>query len=183
MKALKSRLPILIIVLPALALSFLVVDYQGRLQEAGAVVEEQKTDLLTRSLEVSQLNSELNHRDIEVNRLDAELTTALKEADYWEGKAHLRQFTSVEELKAWLASNDIDKREYIEFTYDCDDFAQDLMIAALEDGYLISTELWSCHMLNSTIIGNDIYTIEPMTDSVQFVGKLDTNLIGDNAEK
>jgi hypothetical protein len=183
MKALKSRLPILIIVLPALALSFLVVDYQGRLQEAGAVVEEQKTDLLTRNVEVGQLNSELNQRDIEVNRLGAELTTALEEADYWEGKAHPRQFTSVEELKAWLASNDINEREYTTDTYDCDDFARDLMIAALEDGYLVSTELWSCHMLNSTIIGNDIYTIEPMTDGVQFVGELDTTLAGDNVEK
>jgi hypothetical protein len=172
----------ILLLLSSLALSFLVVDYQGRLQDAGAIVEEQKTDLLTRSLEVSQLNSELTQRDTEVNQLGAELTTALKEADYWEGKAHPRQFNSVEELKAWLAGNDIDKREYIEFTYDCDDFAQDLMLAALEDGYLISTELWSCHMLNSTIIGNNIYTIEPMTDGVQFVGKLDTNLIGDNQE-
>jgi len=180
MKALKSILLILIIVLPALASVFLVKDYQGRLQDAGAVVEEHKTDLLTYSAEVSRLNSELNQQDIEAKRLGAELTTAMEEADYWEGKAHQRQFTSVEELEAWLAGNDIDKREYFEFTYDCDDFAQDLMIAALEDGYLVSTELWSCHMLNSTIIGNDIYTIEPMTDGVQFVGELDTSLAGDN---
>ena len=180
MKALKSILLILIIVLPALASVFLVKDYQGRLQDAGAVVEEHKTDLLTYSAEVSRLNSELNQQDIEAKRLGAELTTAMEEADYWEGKAHQRQFTSVEELEAWLAGNDIDKREYFEFTYDCDDFAQDLMIAALEDGYLVSTELWSCHMLNSTIIGNDIYTIEPMTDGVQFVGKLDTSLVADN---
>jgi hypothetical protein len=54
------------------------------------------------------------------------------------------------------------------------------MKAALEDGYLVSTELWSCHMLNSTIIGNDVYTIEPETDGVQFVGELDTTLAGDN---
>jgi outer membrane murein-binding lipoprotein Lpp len=177
----KARIALsILLLLPALALSFLVEAYQGRLQDAGAVVEEQKTDLWTYSTEVSLLNSELNQRDIEVNQLDAELTAALEEADYWEGKAHLRQFTSVEELEAWLAGNDIDQREYVEFTYDCDDFAQDLMIAALEDGYLVSTELWSCHMLNSTIIGNDIYTIEPMTDGVQFVGKLDTTLVGDN---
>jgi hypothetical protein len=178
MKA-KIALSILLL-LPALALSFLVVDYQGRLQDAGAVVKEQKTDLLTRSTEVSRLNSELNQRLIEVKRLGTELTTALEEADYWESKAHPRQFTSLEELKAWLASNDINEREYIPDTYDCDDFAQDLMIAALEDGYLVSTELWSCHMLNSTIIGNNIYTIEPMTDGVQFVGELDTTLAGDN---
>jgi hypothetical protein len=179
----KKRIALsILLLLPALALSFLVEAYQGRLQDAGAVVEEQKTDLLTYSAEVSRLNSELNQRDIEVNQLGVELTTALEEADYWEGKAHLRQFTSVEELEAWLAGNDIDKREYVEFTYDCDDFAQDLMIAALEDGYLVSTELWSCHMLNSTIIGNDIYTIEPMTDGVQFVGELDTTLVGDNHE-
>ena len=180
----KTRIVLsILLLLPALALSFLVEAYQGRLQDTGAVVEEQKTDLLTYGAEVSRLNSELNQMDIEVNQLDAELTAAREAADYWEGKAHLRQFTSVEELEAWLAGNDIDKREYVEFTYDCDDFAQDLMIAALEDGYLVSTELWSCHMLNSTIIGNDIYTIEPMTDGVQFVGELDTSLVADNAAK
>jgi hypothetical protein len=173
----------ILLLLPALASSSLIGDYQGRLQDTGAVVEEHQTDLWTYSTEaISRLNSELNQRDIEVKRLDAELSTAQEEVDYWEGKAHPRQFNSVEELKAWLAGNDIDEREYVEFTYDCDDFAQDLMKAALEDGYLVSTELWSCHMLNSTIIGNDIYTIEPMTDSVQFVGKLDTNLVGDNQE-
>jgi hypothetical protein len=170
----------ILLALSALALSFLVVDYQGRLQDAGAVVEENKTELLTYSAEVSRLNSELNQRDIEVERLGTELTTALGEADYWEGKAHPRQFTSVDELKAWLAANDINEREYIPDIYDCDNFAQDLMIAALEDGYLVSTELWSCHMLNSTIIGNDVYTIEPMTDGVQFVGELDTTLVADN---
>ena len=99
----------ILLLLSALALSFLVVDYQGRLQNAGAVVEEQQTDLLTYSSEVSRLNSELNRRDTEVNQLGAELTTAQEEADYWEGKAHPRQFTSLEELKAWLAGNDIDK--------------------------------------------------------------------------
>lgn len=165
---------------PALASPFLVEDYQGRLQDASAVIEEQKTDLLIYSAEVSRLNSELNQRDIEVKQLATELTAAQEEATYWEGKAHPRQFTSVEELKAWLASNDINEREYIPDTYDCDDFAQDLMKAALEDGYLVSTELWSIHMLNSTIIGNDIYTIEPQTDAVQFVGELDPPPAGDN---
>jgi hypothetical protein len=187
MKALKFILPTLLIV-SLLAISQGTAahvlapfeDYQGRPQDAGTVVEEQETDLLIYSAEINRLNSELNQRDIEVKRLGTELNTALEEADYWEGKAHPRQFTSVEELKAWLADNDIDKREYVEFTYDCDDFAQDLMKTALEDGYLISTELWSCHMLNSTIIGNKIYTIEPMTDGVQFVGELDTPQVGDN---
>jgi len=172
MKALKFILPILIIV-SLLAISQVTAAHVLA-PDNSIHIEEQKTDLSTCSAEVSRLNSELNQRDIEVKRLGAELTAALEEADYWEGKAHPRQFTSVEELEAWLAGNDIDKREYVEFTYDCDDFAQDLMIAALEDGYLVSTELWSCHMLNSTIIGNDIYTIEPMTDGVQFVGELDT---------
>ena len=82
MKALKFILPILIIVLLALASVFLVEDYQGRLQDAGAVVEEHKTDLLTYSAEVSRLNTELNQRDIDAKRLGAELTTAL-EANSW----------------------------------------------------------------------------------------------------
>jgi outer membrane murein-binding lipoprotein Lpp len=184
MKALKFLLPILIIV-SLLAISQVTAAHvlapdNSIHKDAGAVVEEQKTDLLSLSAEVSRLNSELNQRDIEVKQLSAELTAAQEQAAYWEGKAHPRQFTSVEELKAWLASNDINEREYIPDTYDCDNFAQDLMKAALADGYLVSTELWSCHMLNSTIIGNNIYTIEPMTDGVQFVGELDPPPASDN---
>lgn len=166
---------------PAPASSFLVEDYQGRLQDVRAVVEEQKTDLLICNTEVSRLNAELNQRDIEVKQLSAELTAAQEEAAYWERKAHPRQFTSVEELKAWLASNNINERKYIPDTYDCDNFAQDLMKAALADGYLVSVQLWpGVHMLNLTIIGNNIYTIEPQTDGVQFVGELDPPPASDN---
>jgi outer membrane murein-binding lipoprotein Lpp len=127
MKALKFLLPILIIV-SLLAISQVTAAHvlapdNSIHKDAGAVVEEQKTDLLSLSAEVSRLNSELNQRDIEVKQLSAELTAAQEQAAYWEGKAHPRQFTSVEELKAWLASNDINEREYIPDTYDCDNFA------------------------------------------------------------
>jgi len=148
----------------------LIYNYEGKLDDANVIIEQQTIDYDT---EVDGLHSVVTLRNTEIAQLKAQVTAAQELAAYWESKTHLKQFASLEELELWLANNDIDSREYIETTYDCDDFAHDLMIAALEDGYLISTELWSFHMLNSTIIGNDVYTIEPQTDEIQFVGSLD----------
>ena len=49
----------------------------------------------------------------------------------------LREFNSVVELGAWLLTNDIDNNTYINNTYDCEDFAMDLVDSAIQDGYLV----------------------------------------------
>jgi len=91
-----------------------------------------------------------------------------------------KEFSSLEELKTWLAADDSDStlyyfEGYIDFTkpYDCDDYAVALMRNALKNGYLISTQIDGDHMLNSTIIGNNVYFIEPSTDKVWLWGQRD----------
>jgi hypothetical protein len=89
-----------------------------------------------------------------------------------------RQFNSVDELKAWLAEDDTDSTIYIFGfgcldTYDCEDYARALMINALKDGYLVSIQWEDNHALNSTIIGNSVYFIEPQNDDIWFKGYLD----------
>jgi hypothetical protein len=95
----------------------------------------------------------------------------------WES-THPTEFASVDELKAWLAEDDTDSALYIFgsdciSTYDCDDYAIALMYNALADGYLVSLQIEGNHMLNSTIIGNEIYYIEPQTDEVWLWGYRD----------
>lgn len=88
----------------------------------------------------------------------------------------LREFASQKELKEWLDQDNTEGALYfsgsIDFSgyYDCDDYAIALMRNALEDGYLMSTEIIrkgsEFHMINSTIIGNNVYFIEPETNEI-----------------
>jgi len=89
----------------------------------------------------------------------------------------LIEFSSVEELEVWLKQ---DRTSYIQLIsgrfpedgvyvdpdYDCDDYAEDLMLAALKDGYLISQDLDGDHVRNFTYIGNEIWLIEPQDDEI-----------------
>jgi len=86
-----------------------------------------------------------------------------------------RQFYDVAEMESFLRSDDTDQQAYVPDTHDCEDFAFDLVEAARLKGYtvFIQVELDDAHVLNSTIIGNDIYFIEPQTDEYWFVGHLD----------
>ena len=89
-----------------------------------------------------------------------------------------REFSSPEELKEWLAKDNTDTTLHlisgryvgepiqIDLDYDCDDYAEDLMLSALEEGYLISQDLDGGHVRNFTYIGNDVWIIEPQDDEV-----------------
>ena len=121
------------------------------------------------------------------------------QANYYEQQANLNQFGSLSELKAWLASDNTDSHTYIPTTFDCDDFALLLIERAKADGYQMYLQtlyydlydgLWlsfkyynykisgyygfdAYHAMNSVIIGNSVYFIEPQTDEVFFVCYVD----------
>ncbi len=92
------------------------------------------------------------------------------------------EFTSLEQLRAWLAEDDTD--EYIHLVagndgvcrqsdnYDCDDYAAQLQLRAAKSGFLMSVtiieEQGKPHMINLACIGNNICYIEPQTDEVWF---------------
>ncbi len=95
-----------------------------------------------------------------------------------EYRAQPREFVSLDELKAWLGKDDTESTLYIFGAgfltgYDCDDYATALVQNALSSGFLISTQIVGDHMLNSTIIGNEIYFIEPQNDKVWLWGHRD----------
>jgi hypothetical protein len=125
----------------------------------------------------------LSNQQVELDNASiAELRQKLDEADkfgtYWWERAHPKEFESVAELKAWLAQDNTDSTFYVFGSgcvshYDCDDYAVALARNALADGYLVSTQVEGDHMLNSTIIGNDIYFIEPQNDEVWLWGHRD----------
>jgi hypothetical protein len=91
--------------------------------------------------------------------------------------AELKQFESEEELAEWLNADKTDELPYIKDLFECENFARTLMRNALGNGHYISFQVLKNytrpdtreftegpHAINSTIIGNYIYFIEPQTD-------------------
>lgn len=98
----------------------------------------------------------------------------------------LRDFESVEELREWLTKE-------CTFTLsgkdiDCDNYALELQQRGLKDGYLLNFEailpdeynklfkklkIDGLHAMNSAIIGNTFYYIEPQTREIAWGGFLD----------
>ena len=101
----------------------------------------------------------------------------------------LRDFESVEELREWLG----EECHFIIFgakdkVYDCDNHSLWLQKKGLKDGYLVNyeaimpdeynkyfknMEIDGLHAINSVIIGNDFYYIEPQTREIVWRGSLD----------
>jgi hypothetical protein len=125
--------------------------------------------------QVTMTNQQIELANASIEKLKQKLTESEKLSAYWYGRANPREFESLDALKAWLAKDNTDKAVYIFGSgcltgYDCNDYAVALVRNALLDGYLISFQVQGNHMLNSTIIGNKIYFIEPQTDEVWFYG-------------
>lgn len=166
------------------------------LETARIISEELKEQIVTQNLQYSQALQETNYQievanqqilftnnraefaNAAIQELKQELAGAEKWRDYWWQRAHPKQFESLDALKAWLALDNTDSVLYIFgsgrlISYDCDDYAVALVYNALQAGYSVSTQIVGGHMLNSTIIGNEVYFIEPQTDEVKFWGYRD----------
>jgi len=84
-----------------------------------------------------------------------------------------KQFETVDELENWLEDNPLDKFPGIVRSFDCEDFSLLLIKAANRDGYYMSMQIEGNHAINSTVIGNSVYFIEPQTDEYWWARYLD----------
>jgi len=111
----------------------------------------------------------------------------------------LRYFQNLDELERWLGNmgvldirfDVVDKEtgQHIK-RFDCEDYAIRLQDKALRDGYLMSFEVirsveynalfkqkripnGAIHAINSVILGNEVYYVEPQTHEIVFVAYLD----------
>ena len=94
----------------------------------------------------------------------------ITETEYVYVTQPLEQFDTVYELQEWLYNNDISERQYIPDTYDCDNFAVDLVREARADGYEIFICATDDHMFNMCEIRGLWYIIEPQTDEIWYWG-------------
>ena len=104
-----------------------------------------------------------------------------------------RNFTNRTELQQWLEERNqltsihFERKDTV---IDCDDFAIELQKKALADGFILSFEIingseynelfstslparQSLHAINLSIIGNDVYYIEPQTGEIVHAAYLD----------
>ena len=103
----------------------------------------------------------------------------------------LREFSDLAELEKWVMPRAMGLIFTRKAWWDCDDFAERLQIMAITNGYLMSLspvylgDVWGkrvmirdwyvpYHMGNMTMIGNDIYYIEPQNGKVVWVINRDT---------
>jgi hypothetical protein len=156
---------------------------RGDSSETGSEQYISSLEEISRLAKMANEQVVLTHQQIEqaeasILGLEQKLADSERFGAYWWDRAHPAEFGSFSELKAWLAEDDTDSTLYIYgsgciLEYDCDDYAVALSRNALADGYAVSMEIEGTHMLNSTIIGNNIYLIEPQTDEVWLWGYRD----------
>jgi len=118
---------------------------------------ETRMGLLATENGIAVLEDQLAARESELLSLKQELE-----------EAQPRHFSSIEELKVWLANDDTNQREYSSDEFNCINFALMLQQRALGSGYILSTEVLPVgnHWVNIAIIGDRIYVIEPQDDRV-----------------
>ena len=93
--------------------------------------------------------------------------------------AEIKQFESEEALIKWLHIDKTNELPYIRDLFECENFSRTLMRHAQEDGYHMSFQVLKNytrpdtkefikgpHAINSTIIGNYIYFIDPQNDEL-----------------
>ena len=146
---------------------------RGDLEAAQTAGESLKAENEQYVSSLEEANRQVILDDVTIEKLEQKLAESEKFGAYWWERAHPKEFKSFDELKAWLARDDTDNTLYIFgagciSNYDCDDYAVALKRNALLDGYSVSLQIESNHMLNSTIIGDKIYFIEPQSDEVWF---------------
>lgn len=98
----------------------------------------------------------------------------------------LQEFATEEDLATWLNNDKTDELPYIRDLFECENFARTLIRHALEDNYSVYFQVLKNytkpdtreftegpHAINSAIIGNYIYFIDPQTDEFWVAYKLE----------
>lgn len=167
-----------ILVLAVIILSLFSFNYHNAMEGCRVEFKEYNYLLWENSQVISANNKLIKDYQLQIINLNKEVKLLEDETFYWRGEASVsgeaeRFFKSIEELQEWLIADLTNEHEFMYDSYDCDDFAFDLAISAISDGYWIGLASTKNHMFNFVIIGNNVYMIEPQTDEITEWGTLD----------
>jgi len=135
--------------------------YLGQVQSE---LMETQMNLVADQNSITALKNQLAARDSEL----LSIKTQLEEARHHTAETQPRHFSSLEELKTWLARDNTNESQYSPSNFNCVDFALMLQKHALVDGYILSTEVLpvGAHWVNVAVISDSAYFIEPQDDSI-----------------
>lgn len=133
------------------------------------------TSFLPRKIEYVEVKTIEYVKVIEYRETVVEIVEYVEVIEYVEVTKYkeLRNFNSSIDLRYWLASDNTSDYEYVEDSFDCDDFAKMLQLHAEADGWRLNFVVIGDHALNSACIEDRYYLIEPQTNEVTYIGKLD----------
>ena len=147
------------------SIALLVVFLAGgwHLGQIQSELVETQMNLVAAQNSITTLKEQLT-RDNELLSIKAQL----EEARHDTAETQLKHFSSLEELKTWLARDSTNENQYSPSNFNCVDFALTLQKHALVDGYILSTEVLpvGAHWVNVAVIGDSAYFIEPQDDSL-----------------
>jgi len=148
------------------SIALLVVFLAGgwHLGQIQSELVETQMNLVAAQNSITTLKDQLATRDSELLPVKAQL----EEARHDTAETQLRHFSSLEELKTWLARDNTNENQYSPSNFNCIDFALMLQKHALVDGCILSTEVLpvGAHWVNVAVIGDSAYFIEPQDDSL-----------------
>ncbi len=136
------------------------------------IIDDQQNIMGEMSDTIAQLRGDISSLEDQVGFWQNNYEDVALLYDELEALRGYREFGSIRQLKDWLWDDPTSEHPQSVY-YDCDDYAEDLTRAAVREGYWIGLYLEGTHCQNFTIIGNDVYLIEPQTDHVEFWGFVD----------
>jgi len=156
-----------------LALS--IFNYYNYLM-ASQQLNEAKNQLYNVQKQLNEAQDKINQQQLTIQNLEKELN------DY---KRYKLKNPTLDELQNFLAMDDVNTHEYIEYVYDCQSFSRDLRVNAKSKGYNLSyitvdfyaklyifgyeITLERAHALNGAYLADGRWVwIEPQTDKIFF---------------
>jgi hypothetical protein len=123
--------------------------------------------VVTLAKRYGEINNLLANTNLTLATDGAAQSTAIQQLSSYAGNGSTREFTSYAELIAWLKQDDTHEHVYSP-TFQCVDFAFMMSEHAIKDGYWIfpAVDLVDGHMQCIAPIGQELYAIEPQTNTV-----------------
>jgi len=156
-----------------------VDEYFGLLQEHDRVIQEKIVELQSAWTEAERYQVALIEAEAQLDEMSEivlvvkqESAGLLSQVESLKGEGYI-PFCSEAEIWEYVKSTGISQRKYAPTTYDCDDFAIDLVVQAYKDKRMVGLWGYPWHLKNFVIKGNHIYAVEPQSNRVSLLATLD----------
>jgi len=132
-----------------------------------ALINNYSQSVITLTNRYNDINNALAKTNLSLATNGSNQSTAIQQLSSYVTNGQVREFTSYDDLIAWLKRDDTHEQVYSP-TFECVDFAFMMSEHAVKDGYWIfpAIDLADGHMQCIASIGQDLYAIEPQTNAV-----------------